>query len=117
MNGYVSTAERIAALGPAYQRELVTGESLQVVALTLEPGEETGEVSHAASDQFVVFLTGWPIEVSVEGEHHQVSAGTVLFVPKGASHRFTNSGSLPVTILSAFAPPELPEGLVRESRI
>lgn len=116
MSGYLTTAERITALGPAYQRVLVTGESMQVVALTLEPGEQTGEVIHAESDQLVVFLTGWPIEVTVEGEHHQVSAGTVLFVPKGASHRFTNSGSLPVTILSAFAPPELPDGLVRESR-
>lgn len=112
MSGYLTTAERIAALGPAYQRTLVTGESLQVVALTLEPGEETGEVSHDKSDQLVVFLTGWPIEVTAAGEHHQVSAGTVLVGPKGVGHRFVGSGSLPVTIFSAFPPPALAQGAV-----
>lgn len=116
MTGYLTTAERITALGPAYQRVLVTGSSMQVVALTLEAGETTGPVTHADADQFVVFLTGWPIDVVVGGEHHQVSAGTVLFVPKGVEHTFTNSGSLAVTVLSAFAPPELPDGTVRETR-
>jgi mannose-6-phosphate isomerase-like protein (cupin superfamily) len=116
MTGYLTTAERITALGPAYERVLVTGETMQLVALTLDPGEETGLVTHAEADQLVVFLTGWPIEVTVAGEHHQVSAGTVLLVPKGVEHRFVNSGSLPVTILSAFAPPELPEGAVMETR-
>jgi mannose-6-phosphate isomerase-like protein (cupin superfamily) len=116
MTGYLTTAERITALGPAYQRVLATGETMQLVALTLDPGEETGPVTHAGADQLVVFLTGWPIEVTVAGEHHQVSAGTVLLVPKGVEHRFANSGSLPVTILSAFAPPELPEGAVTETR-
>lgn len=116
MTGYLTTAEQITALGPAYQRVLSTADTMQLVALTLDPGQETGLVTHTEADQLVVFLTGWPIEVTVSGEHHQVSAGTVLLVPKDTEHRFVNSGSLPVTILSAFAPPELPEGMVRESR-
>jgi mannose-6-phosphate isomerase-like protein (cupin superfamily) len=116
MTGYLTTAERITALGPAYQRVLITADTMQLVALTLDPGEETGLVTHADADQLVVFLTGWPIEVTVAGEHHQVSAGTVLLVPKGIEHRFVNSGSLPVTILTAFAPPELPEGTVQQPR-
>jgi len=116
MSGYLTTGERITALGPAYQRVLVTGETMQLVALTLDPDEETGLVTHPEADQLVVFLTGWPIEVTVAGEHHQVSAGTVLLVPKGVEHRFVNSGSLPVTILSAFAPPELPPEAVQQTR-
>lgn len=116
MSGYLTTAERITALGPAYQRVLVTGETMQLVALTLDPGEETGLVTHAEADQLVVFLTGWPIEATVAGEHHQVSAGTVLLVPKGVEHTFVNSGSLPVTILSAFAPPQLAPEAVQQTR-
>ncbi len=116
MTGYLTTAEKVSALGPAYLRVLATGEAMQLAAMTLEPGEETGSVTHADADQLVVFLTGWPIDITVDGEHHQVSAGTVLFVPKGVSHGFANSGSLPVTILTAFAPPDLPADFVKETR-
>jgi mannose-6-phosphate isomerase-like protein (cupin superfamily) len=116
MTGYLTTAEKVSALGPAYMRVLSTGDAMQLVAMTLEPGEETGTVAHADADQLVVFLTGWPIDVTVESEHHQVPAGTVLFVPKGASHNFANTGSLPVTILTAFSPPDLPADFVKETR-
>lgn len=117
MSGYLTTAEKITALGPAYQRVLTQGATMQVAAMTLEPGEGTGPVTHAQADQLVVFLTGWPIDVVVDGKHDSVSAGTVLFIPAGIEHSFTNNGGLSVTLLTAFAPAELPEGLVRETRV
>ena len=87
----------------------------QHVKLVRVEGDKVPWHRHDDEDELFWVLEG-ELDVMTRDETVTLLPGSFTVVPKGVEHRFVNSGSLPVTILSAFAPPELPEGAVKETR-
>jgi mannose-6-phosphate isomerase-like protein (cupin superfamily) len=98
-----------------YFRQVVeTGEHAQLVAMTIQPGEEIGEETHEG-DQILFFVEGEG-EAILEGESGPARPGDYVFVPAGTLHNFVNTGSEPLRLLTTYAPPEHPHGTVHRTK-
>jgi mannose-6-phosphate isomerase-like protein (cupin superfamily) len=97
-----------------FRQTLVTGEHAQVVVMTIQPGEEIGEETHAG-DQILFFVEGLG-EALVAGEVEPVGPNDMVFVPAGTLHNFVNTGSEPLRLVTTYAPPEHPDGTVHRTK-
>jgi mannose-6-phosphate isomerase-like protein (cupin superfamily) len=104
----------------AYRKVAWTGDYLQMVFMSLKPGEEIQLEIHDDHDQFIRIEQG---EARVEmGEVmdaltyvEEVSDDWAIFIPAGFWHRITNAGNVDLKLYTIYAPPEHPMGLVHES--
>ena len=58
MKGYCDNIEKQTVENEDFRRVLYTGHNLQLVLMTLKPGEEIGEEVHEDRDQFFRFEKG-----------------------------------------------------------
>lgn len=79
----------------------------QAATMILDPGASTGGPSnaHAASDQWVYVVSGTGT-ATVEGEAHDLRAGTLLLIEPGETHEIANTGRDPLETINVYAPPE-----------
>jgi mannose-6-phosphate isomerase-like protein (cupin superfamily) len=99
------TMRNAAAEHDNFRTVLQTGQHTQVVAMTLQPGEDIGAEVHTDNDQVLVFTEG-TLRAEVGGETRDVGAGDLVVVPAGTEHNFTNTGSGPVRLLTVYGPPD-----------
>lgn len=98
-----------------FRRVLMTGEKMQIVAMTIQPGEEIGAESHEGHDQVLYFTAGMGEAVLGE-ERFGVRAGHLVLVRSGVHHNFVNTGDEPLRIVTAYAPPEHEPGTVHADK-
>jgi mannose-6-phosphate isomerase-like protein (cupin superfamily) len=101
----------LARSNEAFRREVATGEHSQVVVMTIPPGEEIGEEVHEGNDQLLVFIAGQG-EAVLDGRTSKVEPNQLVFVHAGTRHNFVNTGSVPLRLVTVYAPPEHPPGTV-----
>jgi mannose-6-phosphate isomerase-like protein (cupin superfamily) len=99
------TMREAAAEHDNFRTVLQTGRHTQVVAMTLQAGEDIGAEVHPDNDQVLIFTDG-SVRAEVGGETRDVGAGDLVVVPAGTEHNFTNSGSGPVRLLTVYGPPD-----------
>jgi mannose-6-phosphate isomerase-like protein (cupin superfamily) len=88
---------------------------LQLVLMTLQPGEEIGEETHDDRDQFFRIEEGKG-EIVIDGWRHQVEDDYAVIVPAGALHNVINSGSAPLKLYTLYGPPEHRDSVVHRTR-
>ena len=69
-----------------------------------EPGSQQNLHAHPASEQVYVIVAGRGL-MQVADEEQEVGPGTMIFIPKGASHAIRNVGSEKLVYVSATSPP------------
>ena len=106
---------KLARKSEEFRRVLLTGSNMQVVVMTIPPGEEIGEETHEHGDQMLFFVDGRGDAV-LEGKTTPVEAGHLVFVPAGTLHNFVNTGDEPLRIVTAYAPPEHEHGTVHHTK-
>jgi mannose-6-phosphate isomerase-like protein (cupin superfamily) len=99
------TMSDAAAEHDNFRTVLQTGEHTQVVAMTLQPGEDIGVEVHPDNDQVLIFTEG-SVRAEVGGESRDIGAGDLVVVPAGTEHNFTNTGSGLVRLLTVYGPPD-----------
>lgn len=72
--------------------------------IVYQPGDAVRMHSHADSEHAFIILEGQGIFESEQAKH-KIGAGTVIFIPVGASHRIENTGKSEMKLLEIFAPP------------
>lgn len=105
----------LARTNEHFRREVMTGPHMQVVVMTIPPGEEIGAETHPETDQVLLFVEGTGRSV-LDGTTEDVAEGHLVFVPAGTRHNFINTGDRPWRIVTAYAPPEHPPGTVHRDR-
>jgi mannose-6-phosphate isomerase-like protein (cupin superfamily) len=105
----------LARRSDVFRREVVTGRNMQIVVMTIQPGEEIGEEVHEGIDQVLLFVDGEG-ESILEGRRAPVRAGHLTFVPGGTLHNFVNTGDVPLRLVTAYAPPEHAPGTVHADK-
>lgn len=115
MQGYIEDVQRATLDNEDFRRVLYTGEHLQLVAMTIPPGEEIGEEVHDDRDQFFRFEEGEG-EVLIDGHAHRVEDDFGVIVPAGARHNVRNTGSGPLKLYTLYGPPEHRNGTVHHDR-
>ena len=92
-----------------FQKEVYLDENVQVVLMSLEPGEDIGEETHDA-DQTTFFVAGEGQAV-VDGHKTKIGPNHMIVIPKGACHNIINKGDEPLKLYSVYAPPAEPAGV------
>ena len=115
MKGYVDDIQTATLRNTDFRRVLYTGANLQLVLMTLQPGEEIGEETHDDRDQFFRIEEGKG-EIVIDGWRHQVEDDYAVIVPAGALHNVINSGSAPLKLYTLYGPPEHRDSVVHRTR-
>lgn len=115
MHGFVDNIEELTEKGSDFRRVLYTGKHLQLVLMSLKPGEEIGEEVHEGHDQFFRIEAGRG-EIWIDGQRTEVKDGDAVVVPAGASHNLVNTGKEPLRLYTLYGPPEHREGVVRKTK-
>ena len=108
--GFIDNIERLTTENGDYRRVLYTGKYLQLVLMTLRPGEEIGEEVHEDHDQFFRIEEGSG-EVRIDGVATPVSDDDAVIVPAGARHNVVNTGSADLKLYTLYGPPEHRDGV------
>lgn len=114
MKGYVGNIEQLS-IGNDYFREvLYTDDRLQLVVMSLLPGEDIGaEVHHL--DQFIRVEKGSGKAV-LDGEEHEIKDGFAVIVPSGTMHNIINTGTEPMKLYTLYAPPNHKPGTIHKTK-
>lgn len=97
-----------------FRRVILTQQHSQLVVMSIEPGDEIGEETHAV-DQILVFVAGEGRAV-LDGQESRVVAGHLVEVPAGTRHNFINTGTEPLKLYTIYAPPEEAPGTVHKTK-
>ncbi len=115
MKGYVDNIEEATTENEDFRRVLYTGKNLQLVLMTLQPGEEIGEEVHEDRDQFFRIEEGEGT-IYIDGKANEVGDDFAVIVPAGARHNVVNSGDEALRFYTIYGPPEHKDGTVHKDK-
>ena len=113
--GFCEDIEDLTVENKDFRRVLYTGEHLQLVVMSLEPGEEIGEEVHPDRDQFFRIEEGEGVIV-IDGQENRVEDDFAVIVPAGARHNVRNTGDEPLRFYTIYGPPEHKDGIVHRTK-
>jgi mannose-6-phosphate isomerase-like protein (cupin superfamily) len=115
MKGFVNDIEDLTEHNSDFCRVLYTGKRLQLVLMSIEPGEDIGEEIHPDRDQFFRIEKGKG-EVVIDGRKTKIESDSAILVPAGARHNIRNTGDKPLKLYTLYGPPEHADGTVQETK-
>lgn len=115
MKGYLANIEDLTLRNNNFRQVLFTGQYMQLVVMSLLPGEEIGMEVHEKVDQFFRVEKG-KIKAVLDGEEVFVGEDEVLIVPAGTKHNLVNVGEETVKLYTIYSPPNHPDGTVHKDK-
>ncbi len=115
MKGFVDNIEKLTEDNANFRQVLYTGKNIQLVLMSLAPGEEIGAEVHEDGDQFFRIEQGTG-EVQIDEVAHAVKADDGIIVPGGALHNVINTGDTPLKLYTIYGPPEHIDGTVHATK-
>jgi mannose-6-phosphate isomerase-like protein (cupin superfamily) len=113
--GFVENIEKSAADNTDFRRVLYTAPHMQLVLMSLKPGEDIGEEVHPDTDQFFRVESGSG-EVWMDGVATAVADGFAIVVPAGVRHNVKNTGKSALKVYTLYSPPKHAVGTVRATK-
>lgn len=115
MKGYVADIEDVTVANKDFRHVLYTGQNLQLVLMSLKPGQDIGAETHMTHDQFFRIEQGKG-EIVIDGVTHKVKSGAGIVVPAGALHNLVNTGDKPMKIYTIYGPPNHVDQLEQKTK-
>ncbi len=115
MKGFNTNIEQLTLENNHFRKVLYTSSHMQLVLMSLLPGEEIGEEIHDENDQFFRFEQGNG-ECIIDGNKYDVADGDVIIVPSGAKHNVINVGTDSLKMYTIYTPPHHKDGIVRDTK-
>ena len=115
MKGFVGDIEDQAEGNSDFRRVIYTGKNIQLVLMSLKPGEDIGEEVHKDRDQFFRIEKGKG-EVLIDGKRSKIKGDDAVLVPAGARHNIINTGEKPLRLYTLYGPPEHGDGTVHATK-
>ena len=117
---FVFGIERSSKENDAYRRAIWTGKNIQIVLMSVLPGDEIGWESHSHGDQLIIITQGngeifMGESKSSPAIKKNVGEGDAIIVPEGTLHNLKNPGREPLKIMSIYSPPAHPYGTVENT--
>ncbi|GAB3864369.1 cupin domain-containing protein [Hymenobacter segetis] len=114
--GFKSNIEQDTRANRDFRHVRYTGQHLQLVLMSLKPGEEIGSETHANADQFFRFEEGTG-KCVVNGHEYPVQAGDAVIAPAGSVHNVINtSPTKTLKLYTIYAAPQHQDGVVRATK-
>lgn len=121
MAGWVGNIEEASKKNAYFREVLFTAQNLQLVVMSLEPGEEIGVEMHDHLEQFIRVESG-RAEVTMGpsrdeiAETHDMEGDWAVVIPGGTWHNVINTGDGQLKLYTIYAPPQHPEGTVHKTK-
>lgn len=115
MKGFIDDIEDLTEDNKDFRRVLYTGKHLQLVLMSLKPGEDIGEEVHKATDQFFRIEEGKG-EVWIDGKMTKIEDDDGFVVPAGAKHNVVNTGNGPLKLYTLYGGPQHRDGFVAATK-
>ena len=113
--GYVENIEALTQANDYFRKVLYTDERLQLVVMSLLPGEDIGMEVHDL-DQFIRVEQGEGKAI-LNGEESTLSDGFVVVVPAGTEHNIVNTSSTAkLKLYTLYAPPNHRDGVIHKTK-
>ena len=113
--GYVINIEKAADENNYFRKVLYTAKNIQLVLMSLKPGEDIGEETHQL-DQFIRIESGEGKAI-LNGTAHMIGEGFSVVVPAGTKHNLINtSSSKPLKIYTLYSPPNHLDGTIHKTK-
>lgn len=116
MAGYSIDIEQKTTENTNFREVLFTAPNLQLVVMSLKPGEEIGMETHEHGDQFFRVEAGEG-EAILNGEVTTLSDGMIVVIPGGVEHNIVNtSAERDLKVYTLYSPPEHRDGVVHKTK-
>lgn len=116
MKWYHANIEQETLANDSFRKVLYTGKHMQLVLMSLKPGEEIWSEVHEENDQFFRWES-WKGKCIIDDNEYDISDGTVVVIPAWARHNVINtSDTQDLKMYTIYAPPHHKDGIIRETK-
>jgi mannose-6-phosphate isomerase-like protein (cupin superfamily) len=113
--GFHTNIEKETLENKNFRKVLYTAAYMQLVLMSLKPGEDIGLEVHGV-DQFFRFEKGKG-KVIIGNNEYEVKDGDVIIVPAGMPHNVINTSETEeLKLYTLYAPPHHKDGIIRETK-
>lgn len=98
-----------------FRKVIFTGNQSQLVLMSLLPGEDIGEETHATSDQ-ILFIVKGEGEAIVDGQATPIHKKSVVYVPSGNRHNIKNNTEEDMKLYTIYAPAAHKDGTIHPTK-
>lgn len=114
MKSAIINLEKKTVENKFFRKVIMTTKNLQLVLMSIKPGEEIGLEEHGRVDQFFRIEEGKGILV-IEGVSKSIGAGDAFIIPQGTRHNLVNtSKSKRLRLYTLYSPPQHRDGVVHK---
>lgn len=115
MKGFITNIELDTLQNDSFRKVLYTASYVQLVVMTIPPGEEIGEEVHG-QDQFIRIEEGEGKSI-LDGEETEIGDGIAVLIPAGTKHNIVNtSESDSLRLYSLYSPPHHADGVEHKTK-
>ncbi|OGE31018.1 cupin [Candidatus Daviesbacteria bacterium RIFCSPHIGHO2_01_FULL_44_29] len=116
MIGFLQNIEQLTLKNTFFRQVLYTSQYVQLVVMSLNPGEEIGMEVHEIVDQFLRVEAGEGMVV-MDDEEHVIQDGDAIVVPAGTQHNVINtSPDKPLQLYTIYSPPNHKDETVHKTK-
>jgi mannose-6-phosphate isomerase-like protein (cupin superfamily) len=115
LKGYKTNIEKDTLDNNNFRKVLYTSKHVQLVLMTLRPGEEIGEEVHNENDQFFR-IEGGHGKCIIDGHEYDISDGDAIVIPTGSKHNIINIDKSDLRMYTIYAPPHHKDGILRSTK-
>lgn len=109
-NGFHTNIEKDTISNNNFRKVLYTGKNLQLVLMSLKPGEEIGVETHSTIDQFFRIDAGNGKSIINDVENN-LKDGDCIIIPAGSKHNIINNGKVILKLYTLYSPPNHKDGI------
>jgi mannose-6-phosphate isomerase-like protein (cupin superfamily) len=116
LKGYKTNIEKDTLDNNNFRKVLYTSKHIQLVLMTLRPGEEIGEEVHGENDQFFR-IEGGHGKCIIDDNECEISDGDAIVIPTGSKHNIINVDThTELKLYTLYAPPHHKDGILRPTK-
>ncbi|MGE5458519.1 MAG: cupin domain-containing protein [Methanococcaceae archaeon] len=116
MKGFKSNIEKDTLKNENFRKVLYSGNHLQVVLMSLKPGEDIGLETHPDTDQFFRF-EGGNGKCIIDGNEYKVENGDAIVIPAGSEHNVINTDAMKeFKMYTIYGPPNHKDHLINVTK-
>ncbi|MGZ3438078.1 MAG: cupin domain-containing protein [Polyangia bacterium] len=101
---YHANLAQLARDNDLFRRVLFTGAKSQLVAMSIAPGDDIGQETHARVEQTIMCLSGTG-RLVLDGVESSFGPGDVVVITPGTRHDIRNVGTAPLKLYTIYVPP------------
>ena len=113
-DGFHDNIEKSTIKNTDYRRVVFTSEHMQLVYMSIEPGDEIGEEIHKV-DQFIRVDKGQGKSI-INGKERKFGDGNAIVVPAGSKHNVINTGNEALKLYTVYSPPQHKRNTIQKTK-